>query len=168
MDSSSRVPQDVDDRYLLLAVLGCGAAPAADEAKKDYAPPQKATTRFLEGLGKNPAEEKIYEEISRAIEAYETESRDFRREVQLLVEKKYEEKRNMLASSYEKAIRDLEIIERKERLDAIAQFEEFLSRYPDDPLYSPNVMFRVGELYYERSTDDHTLAMRDYEDPEEA
>ena len=38
-----------------------------------------------------------------------------------------------LANSYEKAIRDLEVLERKERLDAIAQFEEFLQRYPDDP-----------------------------------
>jgi hypothetical protein len=38
--------------------------------------------------------------------------------VQLLIEKKYEEKRNTLANSYEKAIRDLEVLERKERLDA--------------------------------------------------
>jgi len=50
----------------------------------------------------------------------------------LLVEKKYEEKRSGLADSYEKAIRDLEIVERKERLDAIAQFEEFLAPIPKD------------------------------------
>ena len=45
--------------------------------------------------------------------------------------------------------------ERKERLDAIAQFEEFLQRYPDEPRYTPDVMFRLAELYYERSADDH-------------
>ncbi|MBX5483850.1 MAG: tetratricopeptide repeat protein [Myxococcaceae bacterium] len=117
-------------------------------------------------MGRTPEEERLYEELSQAIETYENESKDFRREVQLLVEKKYEEKRNGLAQSYEKAIRDLEVLERKERLDAIAQFEEFLSRYEDDPAsarYTPDVMFRLGELYYERSSDDHMLAMRDYE-----
>src|SRR6185436_9727991 len=121
-------------------------------------------TRYFEGMGKTPEEEKTYEEISQAIDEYETESKDFRKEVQLLVEKKYEEKRNLLANSYEKAIRDLEVIERKERLDAIAQFEEFLLRYPNDPKYTPDVIFRLAELYYERSSDDHMVAMRDYEE----
>ena len=45
-------------------------------------------------MGKTPEEEKLLEEISQAIDDYETESKDFCREVQLLVEKKYEEKRN--------------------------------------------------------------------------
>ncbi|MBI3182546.1 MAG: tetratricopeptide repeat protein [Myxococcales bacterium] len=125
-------------------------------------------------MGRTPEEVRQLEEITRALEAYEAESRDFRREVQLLIEKKYEEKRNTLANSYERAIRDLEVIERKERLDAIAQFEEFLLRYPNDPKYTPDVMFRLAELYYERASDDHIVAMREYEeriktlDPEKA
>ncbi len=154
-----------------------GAAPApapaagptlpepAGATKADVVPEgKKEKTRYLEGMGRTPQEEKQLEEISRALEEYETESKDFRHEVQLLVEKKYEEKRNTLANSYEKAIRDLEVIERKERLDAIAQFEEFLQRYPDDAKYTPDVMFRLAELYYERSSDDHIVAMRDYEE----
>ncbi len=40
-------------------------------------------------------------------------------------------------NSYEKAIRDLEVLERRERLDAIAAFEEFLTRYPNDPATRP-------------------------------
>ncbi len=134
------------------------------DGKKDIAPGAKPKSRYFEGMGRTPEEEKLLEEISRAIEVYENESREYRREVQLLIEKKYEEKRNALAGSYEKAIRDLEIVERKERLDAIAQFEEFLQRYPDDPKYTPDVMFRLAELYYERSSDDHILAMREYEE----
>jgi cellulose synthase operon protein C len=143
--------------------LGQVSEPAPADQKRDVAPETKRDSRFLEGLGRTPEEERLLEEISRALEHYEGESREFRREVQLLVEKKYEEKRNTLADSYERAIRDLEILERKERLDAIAEFEEFLRRYPDDPKYTPDVMFRLGELYYERSSDDHVLAMRDYE-----
>lgn len=137
----------------------------APDQKADVTPGQeKPKTRYFEGMGRTPEEQAKLEELSRAIELYEAESREFKREVQLLVEKKYEEKRNTLANSYEKAIRDLEVLERRERLDAIAQFEEFLRRYPDDPKYTPDVMFRLAELYYERSSDDHTLAMREYEE----
>ncbi len=115
-------------------------------------------------VARTPQEEKLLEEISRAIEVYEQESKAFKREIQLLIEQKYKERRSALGESYEKAIRDLEIQERKERLDAVAQFEQFLRRYPDDLKYTPDVMFRLAELYYERSSDEHVLAMRDYEE----
>jgi len=138
------------------------AGPA--ESKRDVSPEGDERTVRLQGLGRTPEEEKLLDEISRVIDAYETEAKEFRREVQQLIEKRYEEKRASLSNSYEKAIRDLEVIERKERLDAIAQFEEFLRRYPDNPTYTPDVMFRLAELYYERSSDEHLLALREYEE----
>ncbi len=161
------------------AAIGClasGASPAQPaqpaqppagapaESKRDVAPHGEERTVRLQGLGRTPEEEKLLDEISRVIDAYETESKEFRREVQQLIEKRYAEKRASLSNSYEKAIRDLEVIERKERLDAIAQFEEFLRRYPDNPTYTPDVMFRLAELYYERSSDDHLVALREYEE----
>lgn len=141
------------------------ALPSAD-AKADSAPaaPEKPKSRYYEGMGRSEKEKRLLEEVSQAIATYEEESREFKREVQLLIEKKYEEKRNTLANSYEKSIRELEVLERKERQDAIAAFEEFLTRYPNDARYTPDVMFRLAELYYERSSDDHTVAMRDYEE----
>ena len=138
--------------------------PATEAAKGDVAPSAKVKSRYFEGMGSSAEQKAQLEEISRALELYEAESREFKREVQLLVEKKYEEKRNTLANSYEKAIRDLEVLERRERLDAIAAFEEFLQRYPNDPRYTPDVMFRLAELYYERSSDEQAVAMRDYEE----
>jgi len=151
---------------MLAAFLAAGLTnPDAGVDKQDVAPGEKAPQpKFLEGLGQTPQEQAQLEELSRAIENYEAETKDFKHEIQLLIEKKYEEKRNTLANSYEKALRDMEVLERKERLDAIAQFEEFLQRYPDDPKYTPDVMFRLGELYYERSSDDHIVAMREYEE----
>ncbi|WP_224249757.1 tetratricopeptide repeat protein [Hyalangium gracile] len=128
------------------------------------APAAKPQGRYLEGLGRTPEEEAMLRDISDALRTYEEEARDFRREVQLLVERKYEEKRSGLAASYEKVIGELEIKERKERLDAIARFEEFLRRYPQEPRYTPDVMFRLAELYYERSSDEHLTALRDYEE----
>ena len=138
---------------------------ATGDTKSDAPPaPAKPVTRYYEGMGRTPEQKRMLEEVSQALQTYEEESREFKREVQLLIEKKYEEKRNTLANSYEKAIRDLEVLERKERLDAISAFEEFLTRYPNDARYTPDVMFRLAELYYERSSDDQTIAMRDYEE----
>ncbi len=124
--------------------------PATPAEKKDVAPVRKPALG-LEGMGRTPAEQKQLDELQDMLRSYEAESREFKQDVQLLVEKKYEEKRSDLSASYEKAIRDLEVTERKDRLDAIAQFEEFLQRYPDEPRYTPDVMFRLAELYYERS-----------------
>ncbi len=147
------------------------AAPAApspgpDSTEEDKADvtPGAAKANLMRGLGRTPEEQKQLDELGTAIEAYEAEATEYRKDVQLLVQKKYEDKRSALGASYEKAIRDLEVLERKERLDAIAQFEEFLQRYPDEPRYTPDVMFRLAELYYERSSDDHLLAMREYEE----
>ena len=40
---------------------------------------------------------------------------------------------------------------RAHRTYAIAQFEQFLDRYPRHPRYTPDAMFRLAELYFERS-----------------
>lgn len=168
-------------RRLLLTLLTLSALPASaaqgkaaaqqkpaaqqqkPAAEARPAAPPKPKTRYYEGMGRTPEEEAQLQELSRALQAYEEESREYRREVQLLVEKKYEDKRSALSTSYEKAIGDLEIQERKERLDAIARFEEFLRRYPGEPRYTPDVMFRLAELYYERSADEHLTAQAEYE-----
>ncbi len=140
------------------------AAPESTEEDKTDVTPGAAKPNLMRGLGRTPEEQRQLDELGTAIEAYEAEATEYRKDVQLLVQKKYEDKRSALGASYEKAIRDLEVLERKERLDAIAQFEEFLQRYPDEPRYTPDVMFRLAELYYERSSDDQLLAMREYEE----
>ncbi len=145
------------------AAPGPAAAESTDEDKADVTP-GAAKPNLMRGLGRTPEEQRQLDELGTAIEAYEAEATEYRKDVQLLVQKKYEDKRSALGASYEKAIRDLEVLERKERLDAIAQFEEFLQRYPDEPRYTPDVMFRLAELYYERSSDDHLLAMREFEE----
>ena len=76
-----------------------------------------------------------------------------------IVQKQFDERRRFLADNYEQAIRDLEVLERNEREAAIARFEEFLARYPDDPQYTPDAMFRLAELYYEKANDDFELAL---------
>jgi tetratricopeptide (TPR) repeat protein len=154
-------------RPLLLTLLTLATARAAarDEARPEpIAPSQQQVRSRFTGLGRTPEQEKLLEELSEAVQRYEQESREYRLAVQRLIQKKYEERRERLAESYEKAISQMEEQERRERQDAIARFEEFLRRYPEEPRYTPDVMFRLAELYYERSSDAHLVAMRQFEE----
>lgn len=160
-------------RPLEPAAAGPGPSEKAvpDPEKRDIGPTVEEGYLF-QGAGSSPDEEREFKEFSEAIRAYDVQSREFRKEVQLLVEKKYEEKRASLAASYEKAIRDIEVLERKDRLDAIAMLEEFLERYcpmdrPEvcvDAKYVPDVIYRLAELYYEQTQDESGRAMREYEE----
>ncbi|MFN0061515.1 MAG: tetratricopeptide repeat protein [Myxococcaceae bacterium] len=148
----------------LVGACFAGRTTFAAEEKRDVSPNQHVVRSSFEGLGRSPEEQAQLDELAKTISVYEAETTDFRRSVQQLIERRYGEKRGNLAQSYESALRDFETLERKERLDAIAQFEEFLERYPDERRYTPDVLFRLAELYYERSADDHLVAMRTYEE----
>jgi TolA-binding protein len=102
--------------------------------------------------------EKARGELEEAVARFEEEARAFRAEVQGRVQGQFEERRRFLSENYDQAIRDLEVLERNEREAAIARFEEFVARYPDDPTFTPDAMFRLAELYYEKSNDDFDLA----------
>ncbi|HET6921964.1 MAG TPA: hypothetical protein VFI16_02335, partial [Anaeromyxobacteraceae bacterium] len=113
--------------------LDRGQARAARGAEARPRPPPAESTARERELG----------DLADWAHRFEDLSREYRQEIQLLVEKKYDERRRFLSENYEQAIKDLEVLERKERQDAIAQFEEFLSRYPDDPGLTPDAMFRL-------------------------
>jgi len=101
-------------------------------------------------------------ELEEAVSRWEEEAKVFRGEVHQIVQKQFDERRRFLGENYEQAIRDLEILERNEREAAIVRFEEFLARYPDDAQYTPDAMFRLAELYYEKANDDFDLASEAY------
>ncbi len=53
--------------------------------------------------------------------------------------------------------------EKQRRIDAIAVLEGFLRRYPADRKWTPDVMFRLAELYYEKAADDFLVAQEAYQ-----
>lgn len=52
--------------------------------------------------------------------------------------------------------------ERQKRNEAIRKYEEFLGKYPISP-YTPDVLIALGELYIERSEEEHVKALDDYQ-----
>ncbi|NJK88039.1 MAG: tetratricopeptide repeat protein [Myxococcales bacterium] len=95
---------------------------------------------------------------------YEAGATGFVSDLQDQIRVQYEAQKDSLALQFDRAIEKLEEEERSRRLEAIERFEAFIRKYPDDPRYTPDAMFRLAELYFERSSDEFLQASRRYED----
>jgi len=109
------------------------------------------------------AQHAILNELIQEIKAYEEQIRDFRKEIQLLIEKKYNRKRKRIRNKYAKHIQELEAEERARRDEAVKKFEEFVSRYPNHKIYTPHALYRLAELHFEKSKEDYFEAEETYQ-----
>ncbi len=75
----------------------------------------------------------------------------YRDTVVSLVRREYLRQRRSRDQWFSRQIREEERLTNEARERAIALFERFIRRYPNDPNYTPDAMFRLGELYFERS-----------------
>ncbi len=106
-----------------------------------------------------PSADDLAKELVRRVRAFEMATLDFRQDVGRVIDLNYEEKRHLINQGYGSDLKSLEEEERKRRLDAIGLFEEFLRKYPDNPVYTPDAMFRLAELYFEKANDEYLLAL---------
>lgn len=67
-----------------------------------------------------------------------------------ILRREYQRQRREREQGYARQIREEERLQTEARDAAIARFERFIREYPNDPTYTPDAMFRLGELYYER------------------
>jgi TolA-binding protein len=63
------------------------------------------------------------------------------------------EGRHALEANYTRKVRDHEAKARKLRALAIERYREFLKLHPDDATWTPEIMFRLAELYFETSSE---------------
>jgi TolA-binding protein len=102
--------------------------------------------------------------LSELVKRFEEEAEDYRREVMRIAERKYTERRARIENNYAQALKPIIEAERRNRLDAIAVFERFLERYPNNRKFTPDAIFRLAELYFEKYDDDHQQAMSLFRD----
>lgn len=74
----------------------------------------------------------------------------YRGAIDSILRREYQRQRREREQGYARQIREEERLQTEARNDAIARFERFVRSYPNDPTYTPDAMFRLGELYYER------------------
>jgi tetratricopeptide (TPR) repeat protein len=125
---------------------GARRATAADPAA---AAPPAANAKQLDELA---ADVKHYTEMV-------TEYRSTAREV---LKRAFKEKMKAVSAKYDAQIDLNDRDARDRRKDAIAMFEAFLQKYPNDKRWTPDAMFRLAELYYEKSAEDYLDADENY------
>lgn len=118
--------------------------------------PREPTAKELE----LQAERLDYE---KAVARYAAASRDYDHEVREVLNRSMKGRTAYLGKKYDKLVEEVELTERQARAEAIRRFEAFVRKYPKDKAHTPDAMFRLGELYFERSAVDYQDALAKYE-----
>ncbi|MGB5812261.1 MAG: tetratricopeptide repeat protein [Polyangiales bacterium] len=112
-----------------------------DTGKRVTDPRPKPTPAQLEGLRQLEAEVGQFSESGDA----------FRDTVNSLVKREYLQQRRARDRWYGAQIELEDESFNEARQEAIRVFERFIEQYPNEPEYTPDAMFRLGELYFEES-----------------
>lgn len=147
------------------AAPASSAAPAASSAPASATPIANPSTsvgtsvpKVKKGAPPSPpptsAQLKAFGILQQEASDYEKGTKDFRRNLTMIVRHHYEQRRKRVLSALD---RELSVEKRgldESRDEAIARLEEFVARYSGsnaDPRATPDAMFRLGALYEERS-----------------
>lgn len=133
--------------------------------EEDFQPPDAARGLAEPIPRPSAAGDDVLEEIDRferALRSFESEVVEYRDDISRLVRLEYEGRRRDLHSVYDREIDTLRDEERNLRLGAIERLEEFVRRYPRHPPESPDAMFRLAELYFEKESDDFVAEDEEY------
>jgi cellulose synthase operon protein C len=95
--------------------------------------------------------EALAEERAGDLELFVRRTADFRETIENTVRSVYEMRKAAIDSRYKSRIESEEKQELQALHESIAYFEKFLMKYPDEPEYTPDAMFRLAELYYDVS-----------------
>ena len=114
---------------------------------------------FGDGQGlPGPDAAKELDGVQNEIGRFEDAAKDFRGTVSHVVQQEYVQKRRALMQKYQGQLDSEEKDEKARRDSAIKLFEDFLARYHNDDRWTPDAMFRLAELYFEKSNDEYLTA----------
>jgi len=98
-----------------------------------------------------PEQVRALRELEAEVGRFTKAGSSYREAVHSILRREYLQRRRERERGYGRQIQEEERLLNEARERAIRLFERFIQRYPDDPTYTPDAMFRLGELYYERS-----------------
>ncbi len=128
-------------------------------SEADASPPRPPTALQVEADNFDEEIEVMERELNYFRAGADTHADDLKELIRL----EFSAQREQLAGQYDQAIDEMERGERQRRWEAIARFEEFVRRYPSDTDYTPDAMFRLAELYFEKASDDYLQRSQQYE-----
>jgi TolA-binding protein len=123
----------------LLLIALSGAARAASES----------------GGGRPTAvDPKLLDDMAKDVQRFADMVTEYRGTARQILKRSYEDKVKSINAKYDAQIDMNDRDARDRRRDAIAMFEAFLLKYPNDKRWTPDAMFRLAELYYEKSAEE--------------
>ena len=144
-------------RGLLAAVLGAtlvgGVGPGTRAVRAAGAPSADAH------LNLDP---RLLEEMAKDVQRFSDMVTEYKGTARNILKQAYQRKAKDIAAKYDAQIDMNDREARDRRRDAIAMFEAFLLKYPNDKRWTPDAMFRLAELYYEKSAEDYLDADEAY------
>lgn len=102
---------------------------------------------------------KALDDLQEAVGSFAAAQQSYSGAVNEVIKQQYELRRRELSEGYDVQIKRVEADEKVRRADAIARFEAFLAKYPSDKRWTPDALFRLAELYFERSNDEYIAAV---------
>ena len=153
--------------FVALLFAGSGVAAPAAAQEEDAAPWEGATDvtlpPFLQDTGKRivdqrppPTEQQLeaLRQLEEEVDRFTETGEAFRSTVTSLVRREYLQQRRERDRWYGEQLETEERAFNEARESSIRVFEDFIRRYPNHTKYTPDAMFRLGELYFERSAVD--------------
>ena len=102
-------------------------------------------------------------DIEEATRHFDAMTSDYDLEMKSIVLREVAHRKASLEKTYAKRIEDIDVIQKQRRLEAIAALRRFVERYPDHPEHTPDAMFRLAELYFEKAQVDQEFLQAQYE-----
>lgn len=143
-----RSPSPPSPAAPIWVALACCAVTAAAAG---WASPAQAASPNAELAA---ADSRSIDEVMKDLKRFSDAVEEYRGTARLIMRRTYAQKLKELNEKYEPQIDANEREAKDRRRDAIAMFEAFLQKYPNDKRWTPDAMFRLAELYYEKSAED--------------
>ncbi|MEM1416048.1 MAG: tetratricopeptide repeat protein [Myxococcota bacterium] len=158
------------------ATEGEGPVTAAPESRDEAREPVPELPSFLDTTDSRivderppPSPEQVSAllEMEAEVERFSRVAGAYRGSVASLLRREYLRQRRGRDRWFGRQITEEERLLNEARDAAIVVFERFVRRYPNDPTYTPDAMFRLGELYFEKSSIEFdTAEARGLDDPD--
>ncbi|HMF40284.1 MAG TPA: tetratricopeptide repeat protein, partial [Polyangia bacterium] len=105
---------------------------------------------------------RMLDEMDKDVQRFAQMVGEYRSTARDILKRAYHDKVKAINAKYDPQINLNDREARDRRRDAIAMFEAFLLKYPNDKRWTPDAMFRLAELYYEKSAEEYLDADEAY------
>jgi tetratricopeptide (TPR) repeat protein len=122
-------------------------APAPPPAPARPAPPPPRTL--------SPAELQQLKDVEEVERRYEEATSEHLARLKGILRREYDNRLRQLDQRYAKAIEDTDKEYRRRHLTAMELLKQFLAKYPNDPKWTPDAMFRLADLYLDKAKWDY-------------